>query len=400
MGQAVTQYRYEAAGSDGRPVRGLLEAESERAATSELAATGLVPIRFKPLPTPRHGRPVPSRELAIMFRNLAELADAGVPLEKALASTQGLVGGRLLECCRSAGLKLAAGRTLAAALEDGSGSIPAAILGLLHAGQRGSMLTASLNHAAVELERQAERQARTRQALAYPVLLLGAGTVAITVLVGIVIPRMAALFLEAGADLPASTRWLLALSSLAGAWWPVGLALLVLLAAGVSAAPRLPKWRRLAHEMLLSLPLIGTIRRELATARFCSMGGAMLRSGLPVHRALAAAELAAGDLAIGRRLAEARRHVTEGARLSAALKAADAASAIAVEMAQVGESSGRLGVMLERAGEFASRQAERRIATLVTLLEPALILVFGALVMLVAAALLQAVYGLRVGSSL
>ena len=395
----MTRYRYEAAGSDGQSVRGLLEAESERAAASELAASGLVPIRFKPLPTPRHGRAVPSRELAIMFRNLAELAEAGVPLEKALATTHGLVGGRLLECCRTAGLRLAAGKTLAAALDDGSGCIPAATLDLLHAGQRGNMLTASLGQAAVDLERQAERQARTRQALAYPLLLLGAGAVAIGVLVGIVIPRMAALFLDAGADLPTSTRWLLAGSSIVGTWWPAGLALALLLTVGAGVALRMAKWRRFAHEVLLSLPLIGVIRRELATARFCSIGGAMLRSGLPMHRSLAAAEVAAGDLAIGRRLAEARRRVTEGASLSSALKAAGAASANAVQMAQVGESSGRLGVMLERAGEFASRQAERRIATLVTLLEPTLILVFGALVMLVAAALLQAVYGLRVGAS-
>lgn len=396
----MTRYRYEAAGSHGQPVRGLLDAESERAAASELAAAGLVPISFTSLPAPSRGRPAPSRDLAIMFRNLAELADAAVPLEKALASTHGLVRGRLLECCRTAGLRLAAGKTLAAALDDGSGSIPAATLDLLHAGQRGNMLTASLDHAAVDLERQAERQARTRQALAYPLLLLGAGGVAIGVLVGIVIPRMAALFLDAGAELPTSTGWLLALGSMMGTWWPAGLALAVLLTVGAGVALRRAKWRRFAHELLLSLPLIGVIRRELATARFCSIGGAMLRSGMPMHRSLAAAEVAAGDLAMGRRLADARRRVTEGASLSSALRAAGAGTANAVQMAQIGESSGRLGVMLERAAEFASRQAERRIATLVTLVEPALILAFGGLVMLVAAALLQAVYGLRIGNSL
>ena len=145
------------------------------------------------------------------------------------------------------------------------------------------------------------------------------------------------------------------------------------------------------------MPLIGPIRHALATARVCRTLGALLGTGTPALPALVIASEAAADAAVGGRLGRVRQHVAEGASLSAALSATGAVTEGAWQLVSIGEGSGRLPTLLAKAADLEEREAERRLKTLVTFLEPALILAFAGLVAFVAAALLQAVYSLRPG---
>jgi general secretion pathway protein F len=160
---------------------------------------------------------------------------------------------------------------------------------------------------------------------------------------------------------------------------------------------RRPAARSRLHEVLLATPALGAVRQALATARVARALGGMLRAGMPLLAALDAAREAAGDLAIAERLERARERVAQGAPLTAALERERALASIAVQLIAVGESSGRLGEMALRAGDLAAQEAERGLKTLVTVLEPAMIVAFGGLVAFTAAALLQAVYSLRPG---
>jgi type II secretory pathway component PulF len=125
----------------------------------------------------------------------------------------------------------------------------------------------------------------------------------------------------------------------------------------------------------------------------------MLGAGLPLLAALDAAREAAGDEAVAARLARGRERVAGGAPLAASLEREAAVSPSALLLLTVGESSGQLAQMALRAGDLAAQEAERGLKTLVTILEPALIIAFGSLVAFVAAALLQAVYSLRPGGA-
>jgi len=137
------------------------------------------------------------------------------------------------------------------------------------------------------------------------------------------------------------------------------------------------------------------VRLALATSRIARALGGMLSAGMPLLAALDAAGEAAGDLAVAARLKRARERVTQGAPLSASLEREGALAPGALQLVQVGESSGRLADMARRAGDLAAQEAERGLKALVTLVEPALIVAFGGLVAFVAAALLQAVYSIR-----
>jgi general secretion pathway protein F len=386
----VTAFRYEAARSDGAIVRGLLEGTSEPAVAAVLSARGLYPLLVEPSPlTVRR----PSRRVqATVFQSLAAFVDAGVPLEKALQATERVVTGRFRDALGRVAQRVREGSSLGAALVA-EGVFSPVTVGLVRAGERGVGLGAALGQAAAQLEREAETEARVRTTLTYPALLALVGSGAIALIVLFVIPRFAALLSDLGQTLPTATRILLALSSGARNY------ALVLAAAAVGltviAVRTIDEHRVSWHRWLLRVPVVGSLRHALASARASRTLGALLGAGTPALAALEIAREAAGDAAVAARIATARVRVAEGQGLTAALEAAGALTSNAIQLATIGEGSGRLPALLAKAAELDDHEAERRLKALVSLLEPGLILLFAALVAFVAAALLQAVYALR-----
>jgi type II secretory pathway component PulF len=277
------------------------------------------------------------------------------------------------------------------------GVVPGVVLGMLRAGERGSQLPLALEQVATHLEQEADLVARVRQALAYPLLLAVVGTASVLVIGTVIVPRFAELLGDLGQGLPPATRVLLVSSGLLSHYWFL---LIHAFAAGVALVVevlRRPASRRRLEEALLETPLLGAVRHALATSRVARALGAMLSTGMPLLAALDAVREAAGDLAVADRLVRARERVAQGAPLTRSLERERALTPSALQLLAVGESSGRLGDMARRAGDLAAQEAERGLKTLVTLVEPALIVAFGGLVAFVAAALLQAVYSIRPG---
>jgi type II secretory pathway component PulF len=390
----MSAYSYRAARQDGAIVTGAIEAESTSQATNTLADRGLFAIAVTPAGE-EHRRPASRRDLAIVFRGIAALVSSGVPLERAVAATEPLASSDLRDTLSSARQRLQQGASFAIALNVGRGVVPSLVIGMVRAGERGSQLGAALEQVAAHLEQEAELVASVRQALTYPLLLAGAGLASVLVITTVVVPRFAVILGDLGQQLPVATRLLLAVSELLSRFWIPSLLIVVALTwAGIDWIRR-PTGRRHVEEALLKLPLIGKVRLALATARVMRALGGMLRAGMPLLTALDAAREAVGDLAIAERLTRSRERVVQGGALAAALEREAAISPTALQLVAVGESSGRVPEMALSAGTLAAQEAERGLRTLVTALEPALIVAFGGLVAFTAAALLQAVYSLR-----
>jgi general secretion pathway protein F len=391
-------YRYSAARADGAIVAGLVEGATVPQASALLIERGLHPLRLVPASSwDERRRSAGRRELALVFRSLTALVEAGVPLERALAASAALSRGRLRDCLEEAGGQLREGRSLGHALGSGRGTVPAVVVGMVRAGERGSRLGQALEQVATHLEQEADLVGRVRQALAYPTLLAVAGLASVLVIGTVVVPRFAAILGDLGQALPPTTRILLTTSSFLSAH---GVALLVGLGAAAGIAAELlrrPHGRLACDRALLALPAIGPVRHALATARLSRALGGMLQSGMPLLPALEAAREAAGDLAVAERVSAACGRVIQGEPLTAALDRSRALAPVALQLYAVGESSGQLATMVLRAGDLAAQESERGLKTLVTLLEPAIVVAFGGVVAFVAAALLQAVYGLRPG---
>ncbi len=391
----MTAYRYEAARRDGGLVAGVIEAETASQASHVLAERGLYPIVLAGTETDERRPAASRRDLAIAFRGIAALVGAGVPLERALAATEAVTSGSLLQALTDARAALREGHSLAQALAGTRGVVPAVVIGMVRAGERGSRLAEALEQVAGHLEQEANLVARVRQALAYPLLLAVAGTISVLVIGAVIVPRFAELLGDLGGELPVATRLLLGTSQgLARGWLPLVVGLAFAVTAAVTWIRR-PVGRRQLHGWLLGLPLVGPLRLGLATTRIARALGAMLGTGMPLLAALEGASDAAGDEAVAVRIRRARERVASGASLSDSLSRERAVTPLALQLVAVGESSGRLAEMTRRAGDLAAQEAERGLRTVVTLLEPALIVAFGGLVAFVAAALLQAVYSVR-----
>jgi type II secretory pathway component PulF len=391
-----TGFAYRAAHRSGQVERGTLRAETADAARAALAARGLFPLELR-AEEGRAGdrRRMPADDLAVGLRVLADLLGAGLPLSRALAALEELAPPAWKEAVPALRASVREGSGLAAALQAAPVELPPLVVGLVAAGEAGSGLAPALAKAATLAERAAETRSAVRAALAYPLLLAGAGAASIVLLVGFVLPRFAAILRDLGQQLPASARLVLSVADAVRAgWMPAAVTLaaaLVVWRAWAGSAEGMPQW----HALLLALPLVGPIRRSAATARFAAALSALLESGVPIAPALGHAVRAAGDAALARRILAAREAVLGGQGLAAALERADAATPTAVRLVRAGEETGRLAEMLEQAARLESARAENAIRGAVKGIEPVLILVFGAIVALVAAALLQSVYSVR-----
>lgn len=395
----MTAYIYRAARPDGEMLSGTVEAGSPAAALQLVESRGLFPIDVDQAcsPTRKLANSLTLSEISATLAGLGALIDAGLPVDRALAAVEETASPRLQPLLENARDQVSEGASLSAALETAGACTPL-VIGYLRAGERSGKLGAAIQRAAQELERSAELRARIRAALTYPAFLLAAGAISVVTIVGFVVPRFAAILAGEGHRLPASTRLLISASLLVsrGAI-PVAIALVVGLLA-------LSRWiqsddgKRAAHEALLALPLVGPLRMQLASARACAALGSLLEAAVPILPALGLAQEAADDAAVGRRIAQARLDVERGEPVATALKRHAAMSAVALRLAAFGERSGRQAIFLEHAARLESAAAQRTVQRLMTLLEPALIMLFGVVVAFVAAALLQAVYSVRPGA--
>lgn len=389
------RFRFVAADSAGRVRRGALFADTEEQAVSEIKLRGLFPISVRP-PRQVFGAPVARRrELAVVFQSLSSLVGVGVPFDQALGATIGLAPARLAPALEIVRQNVRRGQSVAMAFADAPVHLPGAIVGVLRAGEQGSRLGEALEQLADQLEREAELTSKLRSALAYPTLILIMGLGSLLVMGGVVIPRFAVLIQDLGAELPASTAALLAASQWLRRFLGPGLLFAACLfgAAGWHRAVLRPH----AHRLLLNTPFLGDVRLRLASARACSTLGGMLVAGVPMMTALEASREAAADAEIGTRIRATAARVQHGERLAASLEKEKALHPVAIQMIRLGENAGQLGPLCRKAGERLASETDRSIKALISLLEPAMILLLGGAIALMAAGLLRAVYSVRPG---
>jgi len=389
-------YRYHAARADGSVERGTVGAESDDAARALLSARGLYPLTIAREASGKETRRrIPASELALGFRILATLLESGLPMGKALAALGDLVPESWRAGLSTIREAVREGQSLAAALAGSPLAVPEDVLGIVRAGEGGSGLARAVRRAAELLETRAATRAAVRSALAYPVVLALAGLGSLALLVGVVLPRFALILAVLGQALPPSTRLVLSATSAARTGAIPVLSILaigyVLWRAWVAGTAGREQW----HAWLLTLPVLGATRRSAATARASAALSALLESGIPVAPALLHAAGAAGDAAVTARLMRARELVVRGQRISAALGDTQAVTPTAIRLVRAGEETGQLAQMLGYAGRLEEERTRELVRGAVRLLEPALILSFGAVVALVAAALLQAMYSVR-----
>ncbi len=395
-------YAYQAVDGTGKRMRGQAQAASSGALSRTLEERGLfvldVAESAEGAGTSKGFRIGRRREVLEVTRAMAALMPVGMPLAQALNAASGVASGDVKAALQEIRARVERGDTLSTALADHPRLFAPIYVGLVRAGERSGDIDSAFARLADQLERDEELRGKVLSAAIYPLLLATAGSVAVTVLLFFVLPRFVTLLEGSGAKLPASTAMLLALSAGLHRFWPVLLLLPFVIAAIGAWMSGTDDGRRALSRLLLVLPGVGTLRRYALSGRFARLVGVLLGGGAPLLTALDDSIESIGDPVARDDTIRIRTLVRDGSSLRAAVAESPIFSPLLAQLIGVGEDAGQLRVFLMKAADIFEERTERATQRLATLAEPAMIVVFGAIVAFVALSLLQAIYGINANS--
>jgi general secretion pathway protein F len=382
----------------GRERRGSVRAETSQAAREQLVARRLYVVRIEAAATGSSPpllsrglfarRKMSARQVTLFTRQLATLIQVS-PLEEALRTvSRQAEREEVRRVLGNVHAGVVEGRRLSEAMGREPASFPPLYRAMVAAGEASGTLPPILERLANLMERQALVRGKVLSTLAYPVILAIVAAFVVFALMIFVVPKVVEQFQDVGQSLPLLTRIVIGLSAFLAAWW---WALLIGLAAAILLAGRALKdegIRMKFDRALLRLPLIGRLIRDLHAARMARTLSTMVSSRLPLLEGLRLTTGTVHNRVLRAASADIAESIRTGGSLSGALKRAGIFPPLLVYLAASGEASGRLDVMLERAADYLDREFDAFTTTALSLLEPAIIIVMGAIVALIVLSIL------------
>lgn len=390
-------FRYEALDSESKHTQGRIEAESARAARSQLRMMGMTPIALEEVQhtpsttTPwRIARELSKRDVVLFIRQLASLLQARLPLANALSALIEQAEKPLVrERISSIRADILAGTPLHQALGQYPKTFPEMVVATVAAGENTGDLGSVLAKLADALETRQALAQKVSAAFIYPAIVT---LVALMVVIGLltyVVPQVVSVFENTHQQLPTLTLVMIGLSNALRQWgWLMGVVIASAVFLFQNALGR-PSFRLSVDERLLKLPLIGPFTRAVNTARLASTLAILVGSGVPILKALAAAKRTLSNSALQLAMNAVQERVKEGSSLSKALGKSGLFPPMLTHLVASGEATGQLAAMLERASDAQRTEVERKALWLTSLLEPLLILVMGLVVLLIVLAVMM-----------
>lgn len=392
-------FSYVAVDAQGKTRRGVIEAEAPRQARAGLRNAGLAPLELAAIGPEASAtglarwlgrrQRLSGSELALVTRRFALLLEAGLTVEQCLDAlieqAQGEPGARTLASVRA---EVLAGNGLAAALDRHPASFPELYRALVGTGEQSGELSQVMSRLADYLEERRALMQGAGLALLYPAIVAVVALLVVAGLLAYVVPQIAQVFQQSRQALPLLTRGMLWISAILQNYLLlIGIAALAAALAARAAYAReavREKWQRL----LLRMPVVGPLLRGNDTMRLASTLAILAGSGVPLLQALAAGARVLKSIPLRRAVEEAVARVREGSSLHRALAARRVFPPIFIHLVSSGEQSGRLAHMLSRAARQQQAENEARVRLLAGILEPAVIVAMGGVVLLVVLAIL------------
>ncbi len=396
-------FAYQAVDGAGKRSRGVANAASAAALTRTLEERGLLVLELaEPSDSDVSGgglfKSNGRREVLEFTRAMGSLLPVGMPLAQALNAAAGVATGAVRAAVHDIRERVERGDTLSAALSEHPRFFTPLYVGLVRAGERSGDLDSAFGRLAVQLERDEQLRGKVLSAAIYPLILAAAGTTAVMVLMFFVLPQFVGLLEGSGAALPTSTALLLSISTNLRRFWPVVLMVPVALALLATWMQTTDEGRLAWAKFLLAVPLVKTLRQYALAARFARLIGVLLGGGAPLLTALDDTVDSLSDPIAREDTIRVRARVREGISLRAAVAEGTIYPPLLAQLIGVGEDAGELRAFLLKSADIFEERTERATQRLATLAEPAMIVIFGAIVAFVALSLLQAIYGINANS--
>ncbi|MBT9455160.1 MAG: type II secretion system F family protein [Burkholderiaceae bacterium] len=389
-------YAWRGRNNRGEQIDGVIDAETEDAVAGQLLAGGVTPVQITvagaSLSAPKQdwwhalgARPVSMEDCLVLSRQLYTLQKAGVPILRSLAGLQASTAqASLIALLEDIRASLDQGRELSAALARHPKVFSPFYVAMVRVGEMTGRLTEVFQRLSQHLEFELDIRARIKQALRYPMMVIIAMAIAVVIINIFVLPTFANAFAGFKAELPLMTRILLGFSAWTLQWWPMLVAAgigLVVVVRGVLASPEgRYRWDRLK----LRLPIAGPIVLKATLARFARSFALASSSGVPISQAMTVVAQTVDNAFIGNRIEQMRDGVERGESISRCAAAAGVFTPIVLQMIAVGEETGELDTLMVEIAQMYERETDYSIKGLSASIEPVLLLLIGAMVLVLA----------------
>ncbi len=402
-------YTFEALDAQGATQKGLIDADTARSARSMLRARALVPLQVEPATgggtnvqgsglniTLWGGRVFSATTLAVWTRQIAGLVAAGLPLERALSAlTEEAEDDKQRNLMASLRSEVNAGSPFAQALAQHPREFSSIYTSVIAAGEQSGQLGTVLERLADDLEAREALKNKLVAASLYPAIVTLVAIVIVVFLVSYVVPQVASVFAGSKRALPLLTVMMLGLSDFVRSYGWLMLGALVAGSVALVMARRNEALRLRMDAAWLRLPLVGRLARGFNAARFAATLAMLAAAGVPILRALQTAAETLNNQAMRADALDALVLVREGAPLASALASKKRFPPLVSMFARLGEQTGQLPAMLDRAAEQLGAEVQRRAMHMATILEPLLIVGMGVVVMLIVLAVLMPIIQLN-----
>ncbi len=394
-------FEFVALDKSGKESKGLLEGDTPRHVRQILRERQLLPVSVTEVAKKESRRQssfslrrgMSASELALLTRQLATLSQAGLPLEEALlAVSQQNENPRTQSILLGVRSRVMEGHSLADGLADFPQAFPELYRATVAAGEQSGHLDAVLERLAEFTETRQMLQQQIRNALIYPIALVVTAVAIISFMLAYVVPKVVYIFENYDQQLPLLTRIMIGASGFIRDYW---IALIIGIIATVYGIRQLLKKegpKRKFHHLLLRLPVISKLTRGINTARFTQTLSILAGSGVPILESLRIAAQVVANVPMREAVEEATLRIREGAMISRSLAASRLFPPMTTHLISSGEASGRLEEMLHRAATNQEREVDGLIATLLGIMQPLLVIVMAAIVLMIVLAILLPIF--------
>lgn len=374
-------FEYEGKDKNGKLVRGEMRAGGEAMVSASLRRQGVLITKIKKRRT-SGGRSIKQKDIAVFTRQLSTMMRAGVPLIQSFdIVARGSPNPRLTKLLTDVRSDVETGSSLSSAFRKHPLYFDALYCNLVEAGEAGGILEALLDRLAVYQEKTMAIKNKIKSALIYPVAVLVTAFVVVTVIMIFVIPAFKDVFTSFGADLPAPTLIVIAMSEFfVSYWW----AIFGFLGGGVyfflESWKRSEKMQKTMDRLLLRVPVFGDLVNKSAIARWTRTLSTMFAAGVPLVEALDSVGGASGNAVFAEATVAIQKDVSTGSSLTTSMQTTGVFPNMVLQMCSIGEESGSLDQMLGKAAEFYEDEVDEAVKGLSSLMEPFIIVILGTVI--------------------
>ncbi|WP_454780939.1 GspF family T2SS innner membrane protein variant LspF [Legionella sp. WA2022007384] len=393
-------YQYQALQKNGNTAKGVLEADSERHARQLLRDQGLIPTQIRVLTQQRSGSQTKSKisaaDLALFTRQLATLLAAGIPVEESLRGvSEQTEKDKVRELIIGVRAKVLEGYGLAQAMAQFPHAFPELYRATVGSGEQTGHLDVVLEKLADYTENQQQTKQKVQQALIYPLIMIIVSIAIICFLLSFVVPKIIEVFTSGGQTLPEMTVLLINISHFIRDYGLYTLIALILIFIAFKKSLANEKIKTAWHRLLLKLPIVSYLVKTVNVSRYIHTFGILFAAGVSVLETMRVAASLVTNVVMRQAFDTATVKVREGCGINEALKETSYISPMAIHLIASGEKSGQLSNMMERAAVHLDNEVKRLIDTSLTLLEPMVILLMGAIVLFIVLATLLPIFSME-----